>query len=343
MGYTSHSLLWGNILRAAEADPREASSIRGISGLEHPVIAVGIDDKRNRLLVISAEHDARSAALAQADIQSASHHVQVVFARPIAVNFAEAAVNVSNVLGQTTIGSEEFAKLSDPKIVSHLINPLFERIIGSLGLAPFDVSAQLMQVVQQLSVVEVETTKQHLAGAKTEDTPVEKQLILNLDKLIHYDPTEKDRMLGLCPIPLYDFSAQEIDILQTGSDLEAIRHLLRTHELLQYFFPAADQLALGLIHRGLRNPSELAAQLAEVPQLGHPYGPMEITGGGSFTDVIEDLREQGMVVEGEIGYEVTPQGASKRTSITFKPRESLISKILNRFSVNLDLKDLWKS
>ena len=68
------------ILRAAETKPAGASEIRGASGLAHPVIAVGTDDIRRRLIVISAEADGRTAALAQGDIQMAVGSMQVLFA-----------------------------------------------------------------------------------------------------------------------------------------------------------------------------------------------------------------------------------------------------------------------
>jgi hypothetical protein len=50
------------ILRAAETTPVEASEIRGASGLAHPVIAVGTDDIRRRLIVISGEADGALAS-----------------------------------------------------------------------------------------------------------------------------------------------------------------------------------------------------------------------------------------------------------------------------------------
>ena len=58
------SEFWHNIIWAVEAKPRIATSIQGLSGFYHPVVAVGVDEKRRRVIMISGESDARSAALA---------------------------------------------------------------------------------------------------------------------------------------------------------------------------------------------------------------------------------------------------------------------------------------
>jgi len=42
------SEFWHNIIRAAEAEPRIATSIQGLSGFSHPVAAVGVDERRRR-------------------------------------------------------------------------------------------------------------------------------------------------------------------------------------------------------------------------------------------------------------------------------------------------------
>jgi|SRR5665213_200553 len=76
------------------------------------------------------------------------------------------------------------------------------------------------------------------------------------------------------------------------------------------------------------------------PQLGHPYGPTALVSENTkLTDMIDALGERGMIVEGELGLEVGPGGKQIRTSLKFKPQEGLLSKIINRFSLNLDLKD----
>lgn len=40
------------VLRAAEADPREAQPILGVSGFSHPTLAIGVEERRHRTVVI---------------------------------------------------------------------------------------------------------------------------------------------------------------------------------------------------------------------------------------------------------------------------------------------------
>src|SRR5689334_7994058 len=100
--------IWHPVLRAVDTDPRDVAGIRGASGLEHPVAAVGVDDEKRRIVVITAEPDARSAAMAQADIQSALQSVKVVVARPVAVNLADLAQDVRTSLGEDQLSLDQF-------------------------------------------------------------------------------------------------------------------------------------------------------------------------------------------------------------------------------------------
>ena len=105
--------------------------------------------------------------------------------------------------------------------------------------------------------------------------------------------------------------------------------------------PAADQLALGLIDRGSVSPRSVLDQLVLAPSIGHPQGQMElIPQGTTLPEVIDALQDRGLVVEGEIGLELGSEGRQIRTSLKFKPREGLVSKLINRFSISMDLKNL---
>ena len=107
------SEFWHNFIRAAEAEPRVATSIQGLSGFSHPVAAVGVDERRRRVIMISGESDARSAALAQGDIQAAMPSVKVVMARPLAINLGQLAKVISEVLDKTKIGTQELKWMTE--------------------------------------------------------------------------------------------------------------------------------------------------------------------------------------------------------------------------------------
>src|ERR1039457_7632201 len=91
---------WRSVLRSAEAEPREETGVRGASGIQYSAIALGVDESRRRLLVVSAEHDARTAAMAQVDIQSALDRYQVLVARPVAFDLPAFAKTIMLLTGR---------------------------------------------------------------------------------------------------------------------------------------------------------------------------------------------------------------------------------------------------
>jgi hypothetical protein len=59
-----------------ETEPRDIRSVRGASGFVHPILAAGVDEGRKRTLIVSGDPDARTAALAQADIALGTGHLR---------------------------------------------------------------------------------------------------------------------------------------------------------------------------------------------------------------------------------------------------------------------------
>jgi hypothetical protein len=152
-----------------------------------------------------------------------------------------------------------------------------------------------------------------------------------------------DALVGICGIPVHEFTETDAELVTKGEDLDGIRNLLKRLDTLQYFFPPPDQLALGLIDRAAPTADLLVAQLESSIERGHPFGQNELVpASGSLTALIDILQDRGYVIEGERTLEVTDAGKNIRETIKFKPRESLISKIINQFSLKIDLKDLFK-
>jgi len=330
-------LFWTNLLKAAEAEPREASSIRGASGIQHQVVALGFDEDRRRLLVISGEHDARTAAMAQVDIEAALENTQVLVARPIALDLTGIAKALVGLLGRDKVTQDDIAAIpSNSDAIAGAIKERLDPALAPLRFIsniPLNVLAQWMNSIQQLA---------HLNFTLSEaEDPAKRQFTIDLRRLADLDPVEHDSHFGICPVPLYSFAPEEVDLLNGDANVDDVRAVLRRHHLLQYFFPAADQLALGLVDRGSTSPKSVLDQLVLAPRIGHPQGQMElIAQGTTLPEVIDALRERGLVVEGEIGLEVGSEGKQIRTSLKFKPREGLISKVISRFSFSVDLKSL---
>lgn len=326
---TDRAAFWNSIIRAVEADPRDVDSIRGASGIQHPVLAAGVDEARQRLIIISRDHEARSAAMMQADIQSAFSSIHVIVAKPILMNLQGIARSVI----KESISDESDDNLKD-KFLMQLGKQLFQSEISEIDVLELSGMHQYMQAIFDINQVF------EMASDKPIKSDADK-----LAELISKEPDKQEKVLGLCPIPIYDFSKEDFEILLSGRDIEAARVILNRLSILQYFFPPPDNLALGIIDRApIDNSRQLINQLKQVPELGHPFGDYEIVQSKtSINDMIDKLRERKLLVEGEIGFELTPEGESIRSTIRFKPREGLLSKIINRFSLNIDLKDLFRN
>lgn len=313
-------VFWNNLIRAVEAEPHDIKNIRGLSGIDHPIIAAGLDDVRRRLIVISLEHDARSAALAQADIQAALGSLQIVMARPVLMNTATQLkklpenADLSDVFHQYLNEARDAAKnLFPEEYVELWRRDLMEPAMNLTGLV--------------------------LDKIGSSDPEFKGRVLQRMAR----DPVQQDAKMGIGTIPIYEFSASEIETVRQDKGVESMRELLTQKGVLQYFFPAPDQLALGLVERGnIINTSRLIETTQAAPNLGHPFGSPEIvTPGYSVMKIIDELQDRKLIIEGETALEITPEGNSIRQIVKFRPREGLVSKLIKRFSFNFDLKNLF--
>lgn len=348
----SKAEFWNSFLRAVEVEPRTARSIRGASGFEHPLVSVGVDDKRERVIIISGEGDARSATLAHGDIQANMPSLKVMMARPVVIDLGETARIFSEIIGRVSIGQKDLEWFSqNKKRNQELINAAVERYrdrIEAVTSVPFSAAALNLvavwkDIIQQLSLIEVEASpseQKEQGEAAQEPAPT-----FHLRKLIALDPAAVDRSLGVCSIPIYEFSASDVEKFQAGSDLDAVRHILKQRDIFQYFFPAPDHLALGLAEPGQRSASQILSDLVKTPEVGHPFGKFEVFGSKlELNEVVDSLQERGLLVEGEAGIEITQDGKQLRAQVRFRPREGLLARLANILSVKIDLnlKDLFK-
>lgn len=339
------SEFWNNILLAVETKPRDVKSILGASGYSHPVVALGIDENRKRAVMISGESDARSAALAQGDIQAAMPSVKVVMARPLAVNLGLAATLISGLIGKTNIGQEEIEWIGKNKdelkkkidSFSKEIKDSFDKIfVSPFAATSLNLIAVIKDAIQQLSLIEVTRLND---GSETTIPS------FDLSRLKILDPAEADRYMGVCSIPLYEFNEADVERLKSKIDTDSARELLHQFDIIQYFFPAADQLAMGFVDHGTASVADLVDKLSLTPKEGHPFGSVELVDKNMTIDtLIPALKEMGLVVEGELGLEVSPEGTQYRAKVMFRPREGLINKLSRIFSVKMDisLRDLFK-
>ncbi|MEO6392097.1 MAG: hypothetical protein ABIP75_09620 [Pyrinomonadaceae bacterium] len=147
---------------------------------------------------------------------------------------------------------------------------------------------------------------------------------------------------GLCVIRTGDLSDTQIDDLRAGDQTRAQRVLSETGHL-QYFFPPPDQLALALIERAtFATIPQVIDQLVRAPDLGHPFSAPEIVDDfGTFTELIQDLQQLGLVSIGTNELTITEAGRASRLTIRDQPREALVDKLINRLYASREFKPIW--
>ena len=170
-------------------------------------------------------------------------------------------------------------------------------------------------------------------------------LLSTLLSMTAIDSAEADRRLGVCPIPLYDFSEADYELLLSGKDIDELQAQLKALGIYQYFFPAPDQLLLGLADNRVTEDGSLVLAAEEAPTHGHLLGAPELfQDNATLLETLEELKGAGYVADAEFGVEITDKGRAVRQNIKIRPRESLISKIAKIISVKLDIsaKDIFK-
>lgn len=327
---------WNGVLRAAGSEPRTARDIGGASGVRHGALAVGVDDIEKRLIVISSQGQAYGAALAQADIQSAIPDYRVIVVRPVVVSVQSIASAVAESVGSPLVRLKDLGISDDapPEAVNAYMQENFLDVFSLMAQAINNAKSVgtpgLLQVIKQV-IDELESVRLHFD---------EEDLTIDLTRTANRDASV-DAQLGICGFPLSHMSGGDLDSFLDSRDLSFARDALQRYGVYQFFFPSPDQLLLGAIDRHAviskgQQPSEIAQRL------GHPAGEMELVPADTkLTDLIDALKDRNLLVDGEVSVELTEAGMAQRASVKFTPREGILSKIINRISVNLDLKQIF--
>jgi hypothetical protein len=334
-------LMWAAFGRALGAEPRDHSIIRGASGLDHSVEGISVDERRGRIIIISGELNGRIAAMMQSDIQAKLPDLRVLVARPIAFDIGALARAIAQEMGVTEIDfgnmkrALEKAKAAgrEKEDVQGPLGNVLGPIFTAFKNAKLDRLNQILSAVQQITFLDWEDIHHSVARGK----PPGENLVISLKNLLTHDTMAVDRNSGVCPIPLYELTGEDWDLLLSGSRVDDIMERLRALGIYQYFFPPADHIALGALDRSLSDRSGVVASALELaPQMGHPLGAPEIVSGSiRLPEILDDLQSRGLIAEGEVGLEITPTGAMARATVKFRPREGFISKLLARLNVNL--------
>lgn len=331
---------WNGVLRAVGVDPRKAREVGGASGVRHAALAVGVDETEKRIVVVSADGDPRSAALAQADIQAAIADYKVIVAKPTLISARQFASELMRSSGASTISMQNMGILEqqDRERFQAQFTELYEtRLSGAFEVV--DNWFKTSQSVGGLSFLQI--AKQIIDQLTFFSVKIDEQdVTVDLSAAIESSPMALDSQLGICGFPLYAMTESELDVF-AGGGLDEAQAILRRYGVMQFFFPAPDQLLLGAIDRGA--PVTGDSQPAAIARgLGHPSGQMELVAADTkLTELLDALKEKNFLVDGEVSVHLSEEGLQERATVRFTPRESILSKIINRITVNIDLKQMF--
>lgn len=334
---------WDGFFATLDCEVKKIKEIQGASGIRHEILSAGVDEKQKRIIIVQDEQDARILSMVQADVQAKIKNYNVLMVRPVSVNLSMAFSSAALLMGTyklTQTDVESFSKKGEPDAVVEANKKKIEEVISLISpqieiiqkTKPNLVSV-FKEIVQQLS---------HLKFLGS----IERNESYSIDfqELLNFNPVVFDTNLGICPIPLYDFSIAEAESFLKPGNIEENKLILQKHAIHQFFYPPADSLALGLVENENYTAKELIKHVARVPELGHPFGQNELTDIKKMNQIVDALKEKGLIVEGEFSMGITEDGKEKRMLVKFSPRESIFKRLSNLFSIKVDitLKDLFK-
>jgi hypothetical protein len=338
MTQTEGKEFWNRFIRAVGAEPREATTIKGASGIQHELLALGVDDKGKRIVLISSDHDPRGAAMMQVDVQSTFTDVRVVVARPIAIGLPILAQQLITFIGSNQLRLGRLSELlpgnADPAAATKWwedrLNPVLHMAKRPFDQVPLSLLPQFLNAFRQLTLIDWQNIQDATDKTKIQD------VVIDLRTLAQTDLLDADRGLGICAVPLYAFQETDWKTLKDGN-ADDVEECLRQMGLFQYFYPSPDHSALGLVDRGIRQLDQIREHLQVLPRIGHPLGSAEIVSNGDPIKIVDQLMDRGLVVEGEMGLEVSAEGNSFRATVRFKPREGVLSKVLNKVGITMNV------
>jgi hypothetical protein len=333
---------WKGFFKTIDAEYKNIQQIQGASGIKHQILCLGIDEEKKRIIIAQNEQDARILSMVQADMQARIKDYNILMIRPVPINLSSSFNLLAVLFGSNKLTQADMVSISKDEDKNQLneskskiekafkaVNPQLEIIEKTqLNLLPI-----FKELVHQLSHLKFLNELQSEGGFS-----------INFNELLNFNPIIYDSAVGVCPIPLYSFSIEEVESFLSISRKEENENILRNHNILQFFYPPIDSLALGLIENDSYDENKLIQNIKSVPSYGHPFGKNEFLETNNIRHLIDLLKEKEFVVKGDISLDVTDKGKTERMQIKFSPRESIFKRLSHFFSIKLDvnLKDILK-
>lgn len=327
---------WENFFATAELTPSLDVSLTGDSGLTHrfPAIGTGDTGTDTRMVLVTSEPDPIKAQLVSADIQRKYPSEKVILTRPSVSNTKELVAQLaSRMIALYGNGQDEF-KFNLEEALSHfdkdrlasegllevskgtVFENLFRSIHFTSEMLDASIFENVVQLIRECLLLEVHT----LFGAKMPE--------FDFTGLFGRTAYTADVLAGICPIPVFDFTEDDWGKLTTEVDLEFSEQLFRRIGVSQFFRPPLDQTALVLADASQLSASSLEHAVDALETIGHPISAPELVHSQpSIEELIEKLKDEKYVVEGEIEYTLTPEGKTQRSLVKFRPREAVFFRL----------------
>lgn len=315
---------WENLLAGLGFKARHVRSISGASGINHPVLALGVDEPHERLVIVSGDGDARTAAMMQIDVQNEISDARVLVIRPVVFGLATLAHRAIEETGASAVDLvgliEKFKERpeSEQKLgIESVAKRLVTISPRATEVGTFNVLGDALAALTILSSVNLEK-----AGV------TDGKRTWNFERL--EELAQMDRLLGTCEIPLYKFTDADWDAIWAGR-LDEFQPRLLDLGISQYFYPPTDVAAISIIERSKLPLKDVSKAVEHFPRLGHPLTTPEILEKTTATvDLVDALRDRGLIVDGELS--VT--GNEIRAAVRFKPREGAVSRLISALKLN---------
>jgi hypothetical protein len=275
----------------------------------------------------------------QVDVQATLPDAHVLVARPIMFDIGQVSRRVLLGLSTGTLvvhdvvsAIEHFQTLDEvdsKKFAQAKLEPLSLLLEGATRLdLPF--SSQFLGLAQQIINIDWE---KHLQGNMTLAGVV--TAFMSTSQM---DPTEADRQMGVCPLPFFELTEQNWELLLSGKHIDEVQELLKKLGVYQYFYPAPEHLLLGLAEKHLSKEGSIIKAAEVSPVIGHPIGKPELfPDAANIVDALEAIKAAGYVAEAEVGYTLTSKGQEIRQTMKVRPREGFLEKLSRVLQIKLDI------
>ncbi len=322
---------WSNMFGPVGLEVEVEPSLTGASGYKHRVAASAQDDEK-RLALVLTEPDPIKALLIGQDIQSALPEHRVITTRPVVGDTKEIVSSIAQLYTQALLEgrnpSKEFEQWiaplkeaeNDPGAFKELthgtpLEGLVRAMLYGTEVLGLGVYEQVVQIIRELLLLNVPEMIRDEG--------------FDFASLMKRTPYQSDILRGVCPLPFGALSQEHWDLFfNYNSDNQARSDVLHELGLFQFFRPPVDSLALVLAEKSKLTPVRLQSVAAKSTELGHSIDVPELVEDvDSVDELIQRLKEEEYVVDGEVEVTITAEGRAQRSLVRFKPREALFFRL----------------